>query len=495
MEIPEAPPEQAIGLGDAINTATRSAHTKLNKLILLRLPLALPPQKLNSAAYVTGLLHVAPVYTVFEGLWQSILDAPVADDAPKSTSDGCEPGQPLLDAQSLILCPFTEEAVLVHQPLLCDRIRMALGHMHFASLQRSARLREDIRSLTGWPDQVVEERLRVTAQVGRLGEFIAHIKRSVERRPHVLLAYAWVLYMALFSGGRFIRASLEAAGEGFWSQLADPTRSSSRLSDTALTTLEDELDAENCAPPLRFFHFDAPADGEHLKKEFKLRLSETEPLLTTGERAAIVHEAGCIFDYMISIVGQLDEACNDGLDAAVVVSVNPLDEWAALLTRTPGITVGSRSRIRDSVLVTKEREVDRAEREQSVVAESQDGGDKELADPLVAHKGLAEPVQRAGALPTLGTQSPDDTSRTATASECCIPPLKTMHFEPALPLPHRIAKTLRMSSDCGDVSHESLARLPAQTGWAHSVWHVITAKNGLLLVAMTAFVAGYLYGR
>ena len=37
----------------------------------------------------------------------------------------------------------------------------------------------------------------------------------------MLLAYAWVLYMALFSGGRFIRATLESAGtDGFWHRKA-----------------------------------------------------------------------------------------------------------------------------------------------------------------------------------------------------------------------------------------------------------------------------------
>lgn len=220
--------------------------------------------------------------------------------------------------------------------------------------------------MTGWSDAEVQTHVKTVAEKGRLKEFVAHIHRSIDKNPEVLLAYAWVLYMALFSGGRFIRSSLEGAGQKeFWEKSCD---------------VIPPLGAQCKAPrqrrdkgPLSFFRFDTAQDGEDLKKEFKRRfLMCGEGLLTGAERDRVVREAICIFDNMNLLVSQLDGVFGGAGAGAGAGGVgqgmggnmynrspsNSLDSWAGLLiagTSTKSFVGGVGGRLRDSVAVAKER--------------------------------------------------------------------------------------------------------------------------------------------
>ncbi|KAJ3481825.1 hypothetical protein NLG97_g7726 [Lecanicillium saksenae] len=61
-------------LGEAIAASTRGIHARLNKSIISRLPLALPPRASDPSTYVTGLIHIAPIYLAFESLWNDFLE-------------------------------------------------------------------------------------------------------------------------------------------------------------------------------------------------------------------------------------------------------------------------------------------------------------------------------------------------------------------------------------------------------------------------------------
>ena len=183
----------------------------------------------------------------------------------------------------------------------------------------------------------------------RLMTFISHIQTSTTRKPHLLIAYAWIFYMALFSGGRWIRAQLYAAGEDFWSWKKTTTISSSSSSSssfdgtenhrrryhrdgdededkergkmrlrpqnpssvnstptTTITTTTTTSSSSPIQPGLSFFHFSTLNDGEDLKHLFKARLNEIEPLLTLDERREIIDESVLIFRSCISLVEELD---------------------------------------------------------------------------------------------------------------------------------------------------------------------------------------------
>jgi len=384
-------------LGDQINRATRSVHTKLNRLIILRLPMALPPIADNPFAYVSGLIHVAPIYIAFESLWENILrihEENAKESGDCGHDDGYEPGNPLLDSQSMTLLPFRDDTdvdKLVHRPASCERIHSVLTLLRLEGLDRSTSLRADIRAITGWSEEVANEEIELAAKSGRLNEFICHIKRSVGKNPHVLLAYAWVLYMALFSGGRILRRSLELAGYEFWSRVSSPVQPSGRAckqpfvdssspppqglsqhqprkkSRSDDSYLPDDSPERSTSPftvtaplapagnaPLAFFRFDTPEDGEDLKKEFKQRLTDAEALLTHEEREDIVQEAVCVFDNMILLVNQLDRTFGtDELEEGVHAPQPVTDSLPSSGNFSKRAQLGRR--IRDSVAVAKER--------------------------------------------------------------------------------------------------------------------------------------------
>ncbi|KAI1473536.1 heme oxygenase-like protein [Daldinia eschscholtzii] len=282
-------------LGEEINIATRPLHTNLNKLIIHRLRLALPPHAGDAKNYVTGLLHIAPIYQAFEREWDAILEN--SPTAAKSE----------------------------------DRVRSLLADLHIDGLARANALQEDIAALLGRNDALVRTRMESVSQAPVLVEFQEHIHKAIQARPHVLVAYAWVLYMALFSGGRFIRASLERVDRstGFWSHPAssnDTSEPEFKIPGAfdAFPVEEDLRKHYSQPPPLNFFRFDTPEDGEDLKNIFKetlaMETSIPEPRLTDEERADIVKEAQAIFEHMIRIVGELDKICGTEYEEQVAAA-------------------------------------------------------------------------------------------------------------------------------------------------------------------------------
>ncbi|KAI1125360.1 heme oxygenase-like protein [Nemania abortiva] len=307
-------------LSESINDATRSVHTKLNKLVISRLRLALPPQADDASQYVSGLLQVAPIYITFESLWGMVLESlepPEKHDPKRGVPNGAknDPVEPQLDERSGTHRPFSAS----------PRIKSLLTNLHFEGLQRSQALKNDLTSLTGWSGRTLAEQLNDSSESPVLSDFLAHTRNSVETSPHTLLAYGWVLYMALFSGGRFIRASLEDVYPAFWVPASAQRPMPATLANA--TSMETQ--------PLSFFRFDTPEDGEDLKLEFKKRFLDSEGVLTETEREEIVQEARCIFDYMIQLVDELDDICEEDKE----------DAEARLLSL----------RSRDSVVVENER--------------------------------------------------------------------------------------------------------------------------------------------
>lgn len=225
-----------------------------------------------------------------------------------------------------------------------------------------------MRILTGKSERKIEEELKAISRNGKLAKFIAHTKQSVEKTPHVLVAYAWVLYMALFSGGRYLRASLKAAGglgKDFWDREPSPVRPhiitrdvlelqdpeeeptqtsdvwSARIAGRGRAKSRSDGDLPKITPGLLFFEFVGDEDGEDIKREFKKRITEAERLLTPGEKEDIVAEAQEIFSFMLVMVGELD----------AIMKTNEEDlEMSKLFLKSPNLMAS-----RDSVFVAQER--------------------------------------------------------------------------------------------------------------------------------------------
>lgn len=115
--------------------------------------------------------------------------------------------------------------------------------------------------------------------------YVSHIGNIIAAKPHVIIAYAWIMYMALFSGGRWIRAQLRTAGDQFW----NPST------------------GDVCEAGYSFLTFEGEHDGEDIKNEFKLQLGKIEAMLIQSQRAEIVVEAQDVFRRTVDMIGELDD--------------------------------------------------------------------------------------------------------------------------------------------------------------------------------------------
>ncbi len=228
----------------------------MNQLILRLLPLALPPHASNPYLYARGISNFLPIYSAFEN--------------------------PLRSLHSLVLPRHV--IPVVHR-------------LYIQDLERSSSLEHDLKFLSPRSDLRIEgnafdSEYRVNDRP-RLREFVHHISAAVEAKPHVLLAYTWVFYMALFAGGRYIRGKLHSVKEErFWARRVNAIPAGGAAADMNR---------------LSFWNFPvATHDGEDLKTEFKARVQEIEPNLSPAEKKDIIQEAVEIMRRLLEVVHEID---------------------------------------------------------------------------------------------------------------------------------------------------------------------------------------------
>lgn len=126
----------------------------------------------------------------------------------------------------------------------------------------------------------------------KVAEFCTHIRKAVHEKPWTLVSYAWCFYMAVFSGGRWIRAELLKADPSFWQESKEEEKSSTlHLPEHGLS----------------LWHFPGQFDGEDIKVDFKTRLAAAETLFTPDQRVDIIEEAKNIFTLCATLVQELDD--------------------------------------------------------------------------------------------------------------------------------------------------------------------------------------------
>lgn len=217
--------------------------------------------------------HLLPIYEAFEGPFRSLVGAG-GDDEGGGEEEG-------------------EEVV------------KGLRGMYARGLERGGRLTGDVET-------VLRLRLRGRGvDLGRrprLEAFTDRIRTAVPGRPHLLLAYTWVLYLALFSGGRYIRAGLRGAGAGFWHRGVEGGSDGGYL-EKGLAGEGREGGVDGC---LGFWTFEGEADGEDLKAGFKARFAAVEGTLTEAEKEEVVREAVFIMQSMAGVVVEISEVIGTG---------------------------------------------------------------------------------------------------------------------------------------------------------------------------------------
>lgn len=162
--------------------------------------------------------------------------------------------------------------------------------LYMPNLERSSRLQNDISffhpSDPCFMSNSQEKEPGVLSPT--VAPFISHIEQVVGAKPHVQIAYTWVFYMPLFSGGRYIRAKLRSAGEDFWAS-AGYTKPDGEYAE----------EPEKGTIGLSFWEFSGTSDGKDLKADYQSRIHDLEASLTLEERQEIVNEA---IDIMVKLI-------------------------------------------------------------------------------------------------------------------------------------------------------------------------------------------------
>ncbi|KAF4553826.1 Heme oxygenase-like protein [Elsinoe fawcettii] len=283
------PPATKETLPFRINAATRQIHTSLNKLVTARLALAIPPYTSDPILYLHGIHTFAQLYFTFEDSWQDLICAHLSASSPfvpPQTSLPSPPDSP----------PTTPS---LHN----DKLRTFLATLVPPTLWRTQRLEKDILYLS----QRFSVALPNANADPLFAELQAHIATTTAEKPHVLLAYSWVLYMAIFSGGRWIRAQLQNAGPEFWGHETSPATTQSREEEQAQDPAQKEQVRAMIEQGISLFHFDGPDDGEDIKRFFKEKFLSADDLLSEEEKEEVVQEADWIFHACVRLVEELDE--------------------------------------------------------------------------------------------------------------------------------------------------------------------------------------------
>lgn len=237
-----------------LHTATRTQHTSLNKTILARLPLCLPPHTSSPEAYYIGLLLFSHIYTTLELTTLDVLHNTATDSRTRS----------------------------ILRPLQTSRLARSTALQH--DLQRLlVRLR-----LSAHPPHVVRQAETLTCPIAT----------TITAKPHLALAYAWTMYLALFNGGRYIQRALlshSTTNACFWT------------GDNRDGTHDMSSDSDADSDYLTFWHFDSLVpDAEDIKSAFKQQFDLASAVLTDDEQQEVADEGKRCFDLCAHMIAWLD---------------------------------------------------------------------------------------------------------------------------------------------------------------------------------------------
>lgn len=285
-------------LAHQINSTTRRTHTVLNKRILHLLPLALPPHTDDASLYAQGMSYILPIYRAFESSFSQMLTT-----APTQRT-------PLIEALANLHIPDLERTTRLSEDLrhLCPSLSLPSSSPRSSPVsstsprQATDAQEEDERKSKSKQTPTLNSNHHTHPPLNRLpllANFTTHVPAAISTRPHLLLSYIHIFYLALFSGGRYIRAALRrSAGDIF---------------------------PEPAEEGLRFWCFDEGGegdrdrDGEDLKEEFKARWAVVAGLLDETQRMEVLAEAEKVMELMVGIVGEVEGAINGSGGGGVVM--------------------------------------------------------------------------------------------------------------------------------------------------------------------------------
>ena len=183
-----------------------------------------------------------------------------------------------------------------------ERILYMLRTLQTEGLRRSQRLSGDLAEMRR--PLVGQDATRIAKLRDYTVQYDFNLRKLLIGRPHLILAWVWNMYLAIFNGGRYIRQALRDGGDQYW----------------------------DGSPQLRFWEFDGDQDGEDVKNEFKKKFEIAGQSLTRTERAEVVEEAKRVMDVCQEIVQVLDgwhgspeekaqTACPESKSVSILVAI------------------------------------------------------------------------------------------------------------------------------------------------------------------------------
>ena len=245
---------------DPFLTLSREPHAAIHRMNLSRIALCVPPQVDRPTLYALGLSRYAEIFYGLEEEWVGLIGDP-ADWVDRGDDDR-----------------FTD---LDHADS-GERIRSMLRLLYIPELLRSRSLRADLSFLESI-DPTVGELLHDRNPGIEVKNYVQH---RVRTKPHLLVAWIWILYSAILYGGREIRAQLLKSGSEFW--------------DLSAT----EIKASRTPCPLSFWHIE---DDVAVKTKFRTLIARVDRLLTREEHQEILEESLHIFQKLELLTLTLDD--------------------------------------------------------------------------------------------------------------------------------------------------------------------------------------------
>jgi heme oxygenase len=237
-------------------------------------------------------LHFAHIFLTFESVWADLVATP---RFPTTKYDA--------QLSFLLVNPYdTSDPHNMFSATPTPQMLTFLRDLRPVGLARSARLRADLETLTGLNATDLSV-LLATYPGDKVEEYCAHIRLAVAKRPHALVAYAWCYYMAVFSGGRWIRGELTKAPDPFWRSAAQAIGKGTEAGEPPLSERG-----------LSLWNFDGEQDGEDIKAQFKARLADADVLFTDEERVDVIEEAKQIFVRSAQLVEELDRVLGTDIE-------------------------------------------------------------------------------------------------------------------------------------------------------------------------------------
>ncbi|KAJ5363823.1 uncharacterized protein N7496_009536 [Penicillium cataractarum] len=262
-----------------LRAAIKEPHTSIHRLNISRVPLCLPPHTDRPDLYLLGLSRYAELFYGIEEAWLSLIGDPLdwisQDTHIANVNLHTEVSSPEND-----LSPPEDTN---------PRIQTVLRTLYIPELLRTKTLQDDLRLLNASCPPATQILIQPPKhQETNTGQRIKHeLRNRIQDKPHILVAYVWIMYSALLYGGRDIRAILLKAGPEFW----------------GLSVAE--INPQRRIPcPLSFWHIN---DEAEVKGKFRAGMTDVERLLSATEQQDILDEAGRIFGILEILTRSLDD--------------------------------------------------------------------------------------------------------------------------------------------------------------------------------------------